>query len=258
MIHAENSFTGKIAIVTGGAKGIGKNIAETFALHGAQVAILDKDETAGIQTVASLPGNGHLFITADATRREDLEMFASRVLEEYGAVDYLVNNACVSHGGLESRCSYDDFLDVLKVGVAAPYLLTLLFRDAFNPGGAIVNISSTRSVMSQADTESYTAAKGGISALTHGMAMSLASRGIRVNGISPGWIDTGAFGPLSHIDHKQHPAGRAGTPDDISSLVLFLCSPQASFITGENVTADGGMSRRMIYHGDEGWTYTPA
>ncbi len=258
MILGSPSFQNKVAIITGGAGGIGRHIAESFASHGARVVILDNNEDAGMQTLASLPGDSHLFVPANIASQQELEAFASVVLGRYGAIDYLINNACVSKAGLSSGCSYEDFMEVFKIGVAAPYYLTQLFQDTFQPGGAIVNISSTRAAMSQADTESYTAAKGGISALTHGMAMSLSSRGIRVNSISPGWIDTGAFGAISDADHKQHPAGRVGTPEDISALVLFLCSTQASFITGENITVDGGMSHRMIYHGDEGWRYTSA
>lgn len=251
-------FRDKVALVTGGAGGIGCSIAEAFASCDARVAVFDKDAKKGMSTVSTLPGSGHLFIHGDAGRKKDVENCAAQVLEQYGHIDFLVNNACMNLGGLNGKCPYEDFLEVLKVGVVAPYLFSLLFLDAFKRGGAIVNISSTRASMSQKNTESYTAAKGGITALTHGMAMSLAGYGLRVNSISPGWIDTGSFSKLSDADHRQQPVGHVGKPEDISALVLFLCSQDASFITGENIVADGGMTRRMIYHGDEGWHYTPS
>lgn len=153
--------------------------------------------------------------------------------------------------GIE-ECSYEEFERALAVGVTAPFYLTKLLLPIFTAGGAVVNISSSRDGMSQAQTESYTAAKGGIAALTHAMAVSLAGR-IRVNSISPGWIDTEGI-QYEGADALQHPSGRVGNPLDIAHMVLFLCSDKAGFITGENIRIDGGMSRRMIYHGEEGWS----
>ena len=150
-------------------------------------------------------------------------------------------------------CSWEEFNYALRVGVTAPFYLTKLFAPHFAPGAAVVNISSSRDRMSQPQTESYTAAKGGISALTHALAVSLAGK-VRVNSISPGWIETGDTvwtGP----DADQQPAGRVGNPLDIANMVLFLCSDKAGFITGENICIDGGMTRQMIYHNDFGWTY---
>lgn len=149
-------------------------------------------------------------------------------------------------------CTYEEFNYALRVGVTAPFYLTKLFLPHFAPDAAIVNISSSRDRMSQPQTESYTAAKGGISALTHALAVSLAGR-VRVNSISPGWIDT-AFAEYNGPDSFQHPAGRVGNPLDIAHMVLFLCSDKAGFITGENICIDGGMTRQMIYHNDFGWT----
>jgi NAD(P)-dependent dehydrogenase (short-subunit alcohol dehydrogenase family) len=181
-----------------------------------------------------------------------LRSFASRVISDYGAIDYLINNACLSRGGLNT-CSYDDFNYVLRVGVTAPFLLTRLFVEHFNTPASIVNISSTRQLMSQADTESYTAAKGGISALTHAMAITLAGKA-RVNSISPGWIDT-TNTQFEGPDASQHPVGRVGKPSDIVHAVMFLCDPKSSFITGQNITVDGGMTKLMVYHNDLGWSY---
>lgn len=180
-----------------------------------------------------------------------------RVIEKYGRIDFLINNACISKGGILSDCSFGDFNYVLRLGVTAPYMLAKLFLRHFSSGASIVNISSTRAFMSQPDTESYTSAKGGITALTHALSISLAGR-VRVNSISPGWIDTtraDKASDFSEEDKLQHPAGRIGTPQDIADMVLFLCSDKAGFITGENIIIDGGMSKQMIYHNDCGWRY---
>ena len=229
-------FKDKIAVVTGGAQGIGRCIAEAFSEAGAHVCVIDKQ--AGSHFVG------------DIADKQVLEDFAREVIKKHGHVDYLINNALPLMKGL-GECSYEEFQYALSVGVTAPFYLTKLFSPYFAPGAAIVNISSSRDRMSQPQTESYTAAKGGIAALTHALAVSLAGR-VRVNSISPGWIDTAGTvyqGP----DAIQQPVGRVGNPMDIANMVLFLCSDKAGFITGENICIDGGMTRQMIYHGDHGW-----
>ena len=231
-------FTDKVAVVTGGAKGIGKTIVEEFRKAGASVCVIDL-----------LPND---YFTGNIADQTVLETFARKVIADYGHVDYLVNNALPLMKGINT-CSWDEFNYALQVGVTAPFYLTKLFMPYFAPGAAVVNISSSRDRMSQPQTESYTAAKGGISALTHALAVSLAGK-VRVNSISPGWIETGDTvwtGP----DADQQPAGRVGNPLDIANMVLFLCSDKAGFITGENICIDGGMTRQMIYHNDFGWTY---
>ena len=230
-------FENKVAVVTGGAKGIGKAIAREFREAGAEVCVIDL-----------LPND---YFVGDLADRAVLEEFTRKVIADHGHVDYLINNALPLMKGI-GECSYEEFNYALRVGVTAPFYLTKLFTPHFAPGAAVVNISSSRDRMSQPQTESYTAAKGGISALTHALAVSLAGR-VRVNSISPGWIETGDAmwtGP----DAAQQPAGRVGTPLDIASMVLFLCSDKAGFITGENICIDGGMTRQMIYHNDFGWT----
>lgn len=230
-------FQNKVAVVTGGAKGIGRAIVHAFEKEGAAVCVID------------LLPNG--YYVGDLADQAVLEDFAQKVLRDYGHVDYLVNNALPLMKGLDT-CSYGEFDYALRVGVAAPFYLTKLFAPHFAPGGAIVNISSSRDRMSQPQTESYTAAKGGIAALTHALAVSLAGR-VRVNSISPGWIDT-AYTVYEGPDAVQQPAGRVGNPMDIAHMVLYLCSDKAGFITGENICIDGGMTRQMIYHNDFGWT----
>ena len=235
-----SEFAGKVVVVTGGAQGIGRCIAEQFSAAGATVCVFDLQENP--------------YFTGNLAKEADLRVFCAKVLAEHGHVDYLINNAAPLFKGLPD-CSWEEFNYALKVGVAAPYMLTQLFQEHFAPGAAIVNISSSRDRMSMPGSESYTAAKGGIAALTHALAVSLSGR-VRVNSISPGWIETGSA-VYSGADAAQHPAGRVGRPQDIADMVLFLCSSKAGFITGENICIDGGMTRQMIYHGDHGWSLTP-
>ncbi len=231
------AFEGKTAVITGGAHGIGKAAAEAFAREGAAVYIIDKQ-----------PGD---WFVGDVSDRETLERFAAHIAEKSGRVDCLVNNALPLMKGID-ECSWEEFSYALAVGVTAPFYLTKLLAPYFAPGASVVNISSSRDRMSQPQTESYTAAKGGIAALTHAMAVSLAGKA-RVNSISPGWIDT-TGSEITGADALQQPAGRVGKPEDIAEMILFLCSDKAGFITGENVCIDGGMTRLMIYHGEHGWT----
>ena len=205
-------FQNKIAVVTGGAQGIGKCIAQEFEKDGASVCIIDKQPNS--------------YFTGDLADKEILHRFVEKVIAEYGKVDYLIHNALPLMKGI-NECSYEEFEYALRVGVTAPFYLTKLFLPYFNKGAAIVNISSSRDRMSQPQTESYTAAKGGIHALTHALAVSLA---------------------------VQQPVGRVGNPLDIANMVLYLCSDKAGFITGENICIDGGMTRQMIYHDDFGWS----
>lgn len=229
-------FKNKVVVITGGGHGIGKSIAEEFKKAGAAVCTIDTQ-----------PGG---FFTGDIGDKQTLERFAEAVVAQYGRVDILINNAPPRTVGID-KGSYEEFCEALAVGVTAPFYLTKLFLPYFGEGASIVNLSSSRDRMSQPQTESYTAAKGGISALTHALAISLAGR-VRVNSISPGWIDT-ENAHYSGSDAAQQPVGRVGTPADITHMVLFLCSDKAGFITGENICIDGGMTKQMIYHGDYGW-----
>ena len=231
-----NTFKDKVVIVTGGANGIGKCIADEFRAQGAIVYVIDKQE-------------GKHFV-GDIANKEVLESFAEEVLSKHKNVDIIINNALPLMKGI-NECTYEEFQYALSVGVTAPFYLVKLFKEHLAEGASIVNISSSRDRMSQAQTESYTAAKGGIAALTHALAVSLAGKA-RVNSISPGWIDT-AYTVYKGPDATQQPVGRVGNPMDIANMVLFLCSDKAGFITGENICIDGGMTRQMIYHGDHGW-----
>lgn len=229
-------FKDKVAIVTGGAQGIGKCIAEEFRKAGATVYVIDIQE-------------GPHYV-GDISKKEVLEAFAAFVLERHEKVNFIVNNALPIMKGID-ECSYEDFEYALKVGVTAPFYLVKLFSGHLAEGASIINLSSSRDRMSMPQTESYTAAKGGIAALTHALAVSLSGKA-RVNSISPGWIDT-AYTVYDGPDAYQQPAGRVGNPMDIANMVMFLCSDKAGFITGENICIDGGMTKQMIYHGDNGW-----
>ncbi len=230
-------FKGKVAVVTGGAQGIGKCIAEEFKKYGANVCVIDLIDNE--------------YFTGDLAEKETLERFSEKVVKDFGKVDFLINNAAPKMCGINDG-NYEDFEYALKVGVTAPFYLSKLLAPYFVQGASIVNISSSRDRMSQPQTESYTAAKGGISALTHALAISF-SGNVRVNSISPGWIDTN-YKEYEGPDATQQPAGRVGNPMDIANMVLYLCSDAAGFITGENICIDGGMTKQMIYHGDFGWS----
>ena len=233
-------FHGKVVVVTGGAHGIGKCICEEFKKQGARVACIDIRDND--------------YFKGDVSDKDTLNLFADKVISDFDHVDVLVNNAIPVMKGIDT-CSYEDFMYALQVGVAAPFYLTKLFMPFFNEGASVINISSSRDRMSQPQTESYTAAKGGISALTHAMAVSLRDK-CRVNSISPGWIDTD-YTEYEGPDALQQPVGRVGNPLDIANMVLFLASDKAGFITGEDICIDGGMTKQMVYHADQGWSYDP-
>lgn len=229
-------FKDKVVVVTGGTNGIGKCIADEFRKQGAFAEVIDIAE-------------GNHFV-GNLSKKDDIEKFVEMVIKKYGHIDILVNNALPLMKGIDN-CSYEEFSYALAVGVTAPFYLSKLFLPYFREGASIVNISSSRDRMSQPQTESYSAAKGGISALTHSLMMSLSGR-IRVNSISPGWIDTTGT-EFTGSDAYQQPSGRVGNPLDIANAVLFVCSDKAGFINGENICIDGGMTKQMIYHNDFGW-----
>jgi NAD(P)-dependent dehydrogenase (short-subunit alcohol dehydrogenase family) len=230
------NFSNKVVVLTGSSHGIGKSIREKFISYGAIVCDIDI--------------NGTPYFLGDIGNKNILEAFVDKIIKEYGHVDYLINNAPPLFKGINAA-SYDDFEYALKVGVTAPFYLSKLVMPYFNKDAVIINMSSSRDRMSQPQSESYTASKGGISALTHSLAVSLAGR-VRVNSISPGWIETNG-NEYYGADLYQHPSGRVGKVEDISNMVLYLCSDNASFITGENICIDGGMTKLMIYHNDHGW-----
>ena len=210
-------FKDKVCVITGGANGIGKAIKEAFIKNNARCYVID------------IAAGDHY--VGDISDKNTLEEFVKHVMEKEGKIDFLVNNAKPLTRGIDN-CTYEEFNYALAVGVTAPFYLTKLFVPYFTDNSCVINISSSRDRMSQPQTESYTASKGAISALTHALAVSLGHK-TRVNSISPGWINTKDNYMGDEADHLQHPVGRIGKPDDIAKLVLFLCSEDASFITGD-------------------------
>lgn len=245
----------RVALVTGAARGIGKGIAASLLRAGWSVVLGDVDEVEGLLAAEEMARLGTVeFVPLDVADEASVQAVLEQIEGDFGRLDGLVNNAGLAdpdNGPLE-QLSLEAWNRRLSVNLTGAFLVSRqcigLLRDS---GGAIVNIASTRALQSEPHTEAYAASKGGLVALTHAMAVSLGPE-VRVNAVSPGWIDTRsealqASDPLSQVDHEQHAVGRVGQPEDIGELVAFLLSPAAAFITGQNLVADGGMSRQMIY-----------
>jgi NAD(P)-dependent dehydrogenase (short-subunit alcohol dehydrogenase family) len=250
------SRNSKTAIITGGAQGIGKAIAKAFLEKGWTAVIADTDREAGEETVREFNILGRIeYIQTDVSNEEQVEKLVELTIKQFERIDALINNAGIAVNKPLETLSLEEWNRVLGINLTGTFLCAKHSSPHLQRnGGSIINIASTRAFMSEACTEAYSASKGGVVALTHALAVSLGP-GIRVNCISPGWIETGPWKKksqrnivdLSEEDHLQHPAGRVGTPEDISSLVLYLVSTEASFLTGSNLIADGGMTRKMIY-----------
>jgi len=255
-------FKGKVAIVTGSARGIGAAIATRLGVEGAKVVVFDIDEESGRRRVKDLEGMGveAIFVHGDVAVEADVARCVGEAVRIFGGVDVLVNNAGIGGSG---RPIFDQTIEewnrVIGVNLTGPYLFSkhAAKEMAKRGGGVIVNIASTRALQSEPNTEPYSASKGGLLALTHSLAISLAKYRIRVVAVSPGWVDTSSWryppsrAALTRLDHEQHPAGRVGMPEDIASLVAFLASDEASWITGVNIVIDGGMTVKMIYLDEE-------
>ena len=249
----KSSIENKHVFITGGSNGIGKSIVSLFCKSGANVVFCDIDEEAGRQLCAELSAYQCSFIPVDVAKAAILEQTLNEVIENYGNIDILINNVGVSRFGSILDVSVEDFENVLNINLRSVFVTTktlVKHRSAnlkLNTYGRIINIASTRYLMSEPDSEAYAASKGGIVSLTHALAVSLSKYNITVNCISPGWIETGDYGVLKASDHNQHPSGRVGVPDDIARMCLFLCEPDNNFINGQNLIVDGGMTKKMIY-----------
>lgn len=246
----------QVAVITGGAQGIGKGIAERFLREGLTVVLADIDAEAGRETVREFKKFGKLaFVRADVSREADVRRLLSGVVRHFGRLDVLINNAGIGINKPIARLTLAEWNKVLATNVTSAFLCAKHAEKPLRKArGAIVNICSTRALMSEPNTEAYSASKGAILALTHALAVSLGPD-VRVNAILPGWIAVDDWQKsarrrtpaLSDADHAQHPCGRVGRPEDIAALALFLASDQAGFITGQSFVADGGMTRKMIY-----------
>ncbi len=246
----------KVAIVTGGGQGIGKAIAKKLLENSIKVIIAEIDEEAGRETQEEYISLGDIkFIKTDVSREEDVKNMIEETIKTFGKINYLINNAGIGINKHISELTLEEWNKVIGVNLTGAFLCSkYAYPYLRKERGVIINIASTRAFMSEPNTEAYSASKGGIYALTHALAISLGPE-IRVNCISPGWIEVSEWkkksirkpAELTELDHKQHPAGRVGKPEDIASLVLYLISDEASFITGANFIVDGGMTRKMIY-----------
>ncbi len=244
-------FRNRSVIVTGSANGIGRCVAEKFAHEQARVIIADIDRDHGEQTASNIRsrgGDAH-FLHADMADPDSVNTLISGTAERCGTIDILINNAGISAFTPIDELTVEQWDHILNTNLRGYFLCARASAGIMrkNGGGSIINIASTRALMSEPDSEAYAASKGGVLALTHAMSASLAEDRIRVNCISPGWIQTGDYDKLRDIDHEQHPSRRVGKPDDIARACLFLADPENDFITGENLVIDGGMTRKMIY-----------
>lgn len=248
-----NELQSKTVFVTGGANGIGRAIVMAFCYAGADVFFCDMDKTAGKQLCEELADYSCTYIYADVAVVSNLQNALNSVLNQKGDVDILINNVGISKFGSILDVSVEDFERVLDINLRSVFVTSKILaqhrsrKESENAYGRIINMSSTRYLMSEPDTEAYAASKGGIVSLTHALAVSLSKYNITVNCISPGWIDTGHYGELKETDHRQHLSGRVGIPEDIAQLCLFLCEPANNFINGQNIVVDGGMTKKMIY-----------
>jgi NAD(P)-dependent dehydrogenase (short-subunit alcohol dehydrogenase family) len=257
-----SNYTSKVVLVTGGAQGIGRGLAQAFAREHAQVIITDLDWDAGADAMAWLKKENLAaeFMPCDVSKEQQVQQLMNKIRQQYGRLDVLLNNAGMAAPARKplAQVTVEEFDQVLSVNLRGPFLCAKyalpLLEKGTNP--SILNITSTRAFMSEPDTFGYSASKGGLEALTHSLAISLAPQRIRVNAIAPGWVETGPWQQEgqktephhSKEDREQHPVGRVGTPQDIAEAALFLCSNKAGFITGQSLTIDGGMTVKMIYH----------
>lgn len=244
-------FTGKVAVVTGAGKGIGRTVAQAYAEHGAKVVIAERNEHDGkeAERLIRTEGGEAFFQLADVSRPEQIEALMNKTVERYGRIDILINNAGVSRWKSPYELAVEEWDEIINTNLRSVFLCSREAAKAMRKqgGGTIVNIASTRALMSEPHSEAYAATKGGIVALTHALAVSFADDRIQVNAISPGWIEANDYQALRSADHQQHPSKRVGKPEDIARACLYLTSAGNEFVNGENIVIDGGMTRKMIY-----------
>ncbi|SFB94435.1 hypothetical protein SAMN05443252_101123 [Bacillus sp. OV322] len=245
-------YKNKTVIVTGAANGIGRGIAIAYGEKGANVVIADVEEAMGEETAEEIRQNGGeaRFIKTDVRKESELASMMEEVKKSYQTIDILINNAGKAAFKSLYELSIEEWDDVINTNLRSVFLASREASKYFREnedGGSIVNLASTRAMMSEPDSEAYAATKGGIVALTHALAASLSEFKITVNAISPGWIETGDYSRLREKDHEQHFSGRVGKPDDIARACLYLTAHENNFVTGINMVIDGGMTRKMIY-----------
>ena len=241
---------GKRVFITGGANGIGKALVHAFSENGDMVAFCDIDEKGG-KSLSKL--SGAMFFKTDAGNQTELKNCVGQLLHNWGDIDVIINNVGVGNFKPIIELSVEEFDRSLQINLRSAFITSRLLaihrehQELKNPYGRIINLCSTRYLMSEPGTEAYSASKGGIFSLTHALAISLSKYHITVNSISPGWIENYHYETLTKADHLQHPSIRVGKPDDIARMCLFLCDEKNDFINGENIVIDGGMTRKMMY-----------
>ncbi|WP_246942654.1 SDR family NAD(P)-dependent oxidoreductase [Bacillus pinisoli] len=246
------SFTDQVVVVTGAANGIGKAVTLMYAKKGAKVVLADINETAGTEVVQQIKDDGGeaIFVKTDVRKEEDIITLMKKAKATYQQINVLINNAGKSVFTSPYELTVDEWDDMINTNLRSVFLGSreaAKYMRENQDGGAIINIASTRAIMSEPSSEAYAATKGGIVSITHALATSLGEDRITVNAISPGWIETGNYKNLRKIDHEQHPAKRVGTPEDIARACLYLSSKENDFITGINLVVDGGMTIKMMY-----------
>ncbi|MEK4387119.1 SDR family oxidoreductase [Solibacillus sp. FSL W7-1464] len=242
-------FQNKTVIVTGAAQGIGRTVATHFAKAGANVVIADIEHDLGVQLAGELQKEGYsaIFAETDVRSEESVRQLMETAAARFGEIHILINNAGKGKWISPLELSLEDWDDIINTNLRSVFLCSREAAKRMNSGGAIINLASTRAVMSEPNSEGYAASKGGILALTHALASSFSELNITVNSISPGWIETGDYDALRPVDHNQHFSNRVGKPDDIARACLYLANPENDFITGTDLTIDGGMTKKMIY-----------
>ncbi|WP_079508601.1 SDR family NAD(P)-dependent oxidoreductase [Mesobacillus jeotgali] len=242
-------FDGKTVIITGGSNGIGEGIAEVFAKEHANVCIADIDEAKGLKLIGRLKefGGRAAFYRTDVRKEKDLVSLIENIMNDYGQIDVLINNAGVSRFKPLFELTTEEWEDVIFTNLRSVFIGSREAAKKMTEGGRIINMASTRAIMSEPNSEAYASSKGGIVALTHALAASLQEKGITVNSISPGWIQTADYDELREKDHHQHWSNRVGKPEDIARACLYLADPENDFINGQDIIIDGGMTRKMIY-----------
>ena len=245
-------FLNKVVVITGGARGIGLGVAKAYAEKGAKVVIADVDAkiSAQIKDEFHQWGGDILYVQTDVRIEEDIIRLFAAANDSYGRIDILINNAGKGVFKSPYELTIEEWDDVLNTNLRSVFLCSreaARYMRKNSTGGAIVNMASTRALMSEPNSEAYGASKGGIVAITHALAASFSQDRITVNAISPGWIHNGDESELSAADHEQHLSRRVGKPSDIARACLYLTDPANDFVTGINVIVDGGMTRKMMY-----------